>query len=170
MDTITDEELNKIWRSNWLWCLRDLTDIELQKRWIDKRISTPGWSYHEFMERYFDDLFLSDDGYKEHISYGHLTQDEYNCIKDFHQALAAYVHQTEKDPEDILNDLAWKQIVVSGQKSLVKLRKLINDPDEKEIFLVKRSPLQIGDFTWPKNPTLFRAILVRLNLYHHFPF
>jgi hypothetical protein len=78
-------ELRRLWRQNWLCCLLSLADFELQReRWLNKEITNPHWSYVEFMCKYFDDCCVKD--YALMIEEGLLSQPEFDCIKDFHEA------------------------------------------------------------------------------------
>jgi hypothetical protein len=150
MDPLENHEFRKIWRLNWLGSLADLANIELQQRWLDQRITNPGWTYVEFMCKYFDDLGWSDDGYEEKIRSGFVTRDEHHCVKDFHLALDHYMAPNgDYDHSAILGDPAWQKIVAPGHQSIVELEKLIIDPEEK-ISLLETPALRSRDFTWPK--------------------
>jgi hypothetical protein len=149
MDALEIREFCKIWRLNWLGSLANLADIELQQRWLDQRIANPAWSYVEFMCRYFDDLGLSDNSYEEKIRSGLVTLDEHDCVKDFHRALDDYTAPNgDNDPSAVLGDPVWQRIVALGHQSIVKLERLIADPEEKNALLEK-PVLTSGDFTWP---------------------
>ena len=150
MDAPKNNEWRKNWRLNWLGSLANLADIELQQRWLDRRITNPAWSYIEFMCKDFDGLGCSDDGYKEKIRSGFVTQDEHDCIRDFHRALDDYkAPNGDYDALAILDDPVWQKIVTAGHRSIVKLEKLITEPEEKAALLEKPA-LTFGDFTWPK--------------------
>lgn len=152
-----DEEDLKIikgWRFNWLTSLLALADLEFQKeRWLDKKITCPAWTYVEFMCCYFDDCNVARSGYEWCIEAGYLSRDEYECIKDFHNALYAYKEPNDDsyDHEAIVNDQKWQDIVSLGKHSVEKLRQLITDPEEEEIFSKKlyAPALTEGDYTWP---------------------
>jgi hypothetical protein len=147
MDVSENQECKKIWRINWLI---SLADIELQQRWLDKRISNPAWTYAEFICNYFDDLGWSADGYEEKIRTGFVTKEEYDCVRDFHHALDSYIAPNGSyDPLAILNDPTWQKIVAIGHQSVTNLEDLITRPDEKSLFL-EQPALSPGDFTWPK--------------------
>lgn len=147
----------KNWRMSWLYNLVALSDLRFQNRWIDRRITNPAWTYVEFMESYFGDLQL-EDGYKEKINEKFLTRNEYNCIKDFHELLQQYRETNIDDPDAILKDSNWLKIVAIGRESVLNLKKIIIDPDEIIAISSKLPRLTAGDFTWPKNPTIFDKI------------
>ncbi|MBK9732789.1 MAG: hypothetical protein IPO83_16175 [Chitinophagaceae bacterium] len=80
----------EIWRERWLDCINELTSLNLQKKaWLDKANTNPHWSFVEFCSCYFDDLNI-DDNYKYSIDNGWITGQEYEIIKDWHEALNRY--------------------------------------------------------------------------------
>jgi hypothetical protein len=150
MGALENHEFRKIWRLNWLGSLADLANIELQQRWLNQMITNPGWTYVEFVCKYFDDLGWSDGDYEEKFQSGFVTRDEHQCVKDFHLALDQYVAPNgDYDHLAILGDPAWQKIVALGHQSMVALEKLITDPAEK-ISLLEVTALRTADFTWPK--------------------
>jgi hypothetical protein len=158
MEKFSKEQFRSNWRKSWLQSLLGLADFDLQKeRWLHKDITNPAWTYVEFMCGYFDDLQIRDAGqdYEAIIKDGRVSKAEYECIKDFHQALSAY-----KDPnndaynvEAIISDPKWQRVVSIGAAAVKKLEPLITDPQEHEIFSKKlyAPPLKAGDFTWPNH-------------------
>ncbi len=116
------------------------------------------------MESYFGDLQLKD-GYEKKIQEGFIIQNEYECIKDFHKALQQYQESNGTyDPAAILSDSNWLKIVLLGQESVSNLKKFITKPDEIIVLSGELPALTAGDFTWPKKPTWFRKLLLRINL------
>ena len=150
MDEAKKQELRKNIRLNWLYSLSALADIELQQRWLDKRITNPAWSYVEFRCSYFDDTSLSDGGYEKMIRNGFVTHEEYNCIKNFHDALDKYKEPNgHYDPAAILDDPTWQKIVALGKQSIDKLAIILADPEEKKALLENLPTLTEKDFSWP---------------------
>lgn len=155
---MTDEssDFRRNWRASWLCCLLSLADIDLQReRWLDKEITHPHWSYIEFMAEYFDDCLVGE-GYTAFRDKGFLSNAEFDCIRDFHEALDQYRHSANAhDPEAILADPRWQEVTAIGGNSLQFLRALITDPSEQEIFATKAyaRPLTAGDFSWPARPS-----------------
>ena len=143
----------KRWRQWWLESLLSLADIELQKeRWLNKEIKNPHWSYVEFRCCYFDDCLFED--YAGLIKKRLVQESEYNCIKQFHQALEEYSPPNVYDHQAILEDKKWHELTALGQVSLKKLEALITDEAEQDIFTKRLyvSPLTAGDFSWPLPP------------------
>lgn len=139
-------------RRLWLECLSDLTNLELQQRWLNREISNPAWTYVEFICAYFDDLLCPNGDYEFLIRDGFVTAEEHRCIEDFHNALSQYKEPNGVyDPEAILNDPRWKEIVALGRKSIDMLAMILPQAD-REILLAKPRALEVGDFTWPNSP------------------
>jgi hypothetical protein len=154
---MTDDasDYRRVWRQNWLCSLLSLADIDLQReRWLNKEITNPQWSYVEFMCFYFGDCNLRD--YGRYLEANFVSQAEFDSVKDFHEALRSYEEPTHVyDHEAILNDPKWQEITAKGRDSLQRLRGLITDPAEQEIFSSKpyARPLSAGDFSWPLRPS-----------------
>jgi hypothetical protein len=138
-------------RRLWLECLSDLANFELQQRWLNRMITNPAWSYVEFMCRYFDDV-LGDGRYERLIRDGIVTKEEYRCVRDFHEALDQYKEPNGVyDPDAILKDPRWREIVALGQKAVSELATLLTEADRK-ILLAEPRALESGDVTWPDKP------------------
>jgi hypothetical protein len=148
MDELEKKELRTNLRLNWLASLAALADIEVQQRWLNKNITNPEWSYVEFMASYFDDIVLLYGGYEKMIHDGFLSQEEYNCVKEFHNALDDYTEPNgQYDHEAILKDPTWQEIVTLGKQSNARLATLLVDPSEKNALAVRA--LTEKDYTWP---------------------
>lgn len=113
--------------------LNELTNLGLQQRaWLDMSNTTnPHWSYIEFMNSYFDDLYLDDD-YQYQLSNGYIDHDEYELIKDWHSQLREYktpngnVHKHAA----ILKDDKWLFIVALGKKMVEALGENLCDEEQ----------------------------------------
>ncbi|WLS02219.1 hypothetical protein [Shinella oryzae] len=163
MEKFDPAKYREIWRAEWFASLVALSTPEFQQRWLDKRITNPAWTYVEFANCYFDDLQLAD-GYQKKIQGGFITKDEYECVKDFHHALRAYKEPNGVyDPASILEDPKWQKIVAKGQEAISKLKALITNQNDLKALSGELPALTSGDFTWPKKPTWFRKLLLRLN-------
>jgi len=112
------------WRRNWILIIKDLTNLEYQKRtWLDSKNTNPYYSFIEFMCSYFDDLDLSD-GYEKHIESELITKTEYEIISDWHKLLSEYESPNSDDYDNraVLNDKNWLKIIDLGKKSLKSLK------------------------------------------------
>jgi len=132
-------DLRRTWRQNWLGCLQDFADGDVQRRmWLDPQNQNPHWSYIEFMCSYFDDTLHGDD-YDWAIEQGFVTQEEVDAIAALHHLLTA--HQApggnDHDNERILNDPAWRLIVEEAKQATGKLALLLSEPAERTILLVR---------------------------------
>ncbi len=122
-----------LWRERWLGCINELTSFDLQqKSWLAKTQTNPHWSFVEFMCSYFDDLGI-DDYYKYPIDKGWLTNQEFEIIKDWHEALDKYESPKNDDYDHsaILNDPKWLEILKIGQIMKSKLASTLNETEKK---------------------------------------
>jgi len=128
---INDDKI--LWRERWLGCINELTSLDLQKKsWLDKTHSNPHWSFVEFMCSYFDDLGIGDN-YKYPIDNGWLTDQEFEIIKDWHEALDKYnsPKNDNYDHKAILTDPKWLDILQSGLRMKSKLASTLNETEKK---------------------------------------
>lgn len=129
---MTNDDKN-LWRERWLGCINELTSLDLQKKsWLDKTHSNPHWSFVEFMCSYFDDLGI-EDNYKYPIDNGWLTDQEFEIIKDWHEALDKYnsPKNDDYDHSAILIDSKWLDILQSGLIMKSKLVSTLNEIEKK---------------------------------------
>ena len=129
---MTSDDKN-LWREWWLGCINELTSLDLQKKsWLDKTHTNPHWSFVEFMCSYFDDLGI-DDHYEYPIDKGWLTNQEFEIIKDWHEALDKYdsPKNGDYDHSAILNDPKWLDILQIGQTMKNKLVSTLNETEKK---------------------------------------
>jgi len=134
-------DFRRTWRQNWLGCLRDFADAELQRRmWLDPQNQNPHWSYIEFMCSYFDDT-LYGKGYDWAIGERLVTKEEVDAVAALHHLLATHEAPGGDDynNERVLNDPAWNQIVEEAKRATEKLALLLSDPAEKTILT--RAPI-----------------------------
>ena len=122
-----------LWRERWLGCINELTSLDLQKKsWLDKTHTNLHCSFPEFMCSYFDDLGI-DDNYKNSIDKGWLTNQEFEIIKDWHEALDKYdsPKNDDYDHSAILNDPKWLSILQIGKIMKSKLVSMLNENEKK---------------------------------------
>ena len=122
-----------LWREKWLSCINELTSLDLQKKsWLDRTHTNPHWSFVEFMCSYFDDLAI-DDNYKYPLDKGWLTDQEFEIIKDWHEALDKYDSPKNDDynHEAILNDSKWLDILQCGLTMKGKLAATSNERETR---------------------------------------
>jgi hypothetical protein len=122
-------EMNKEkWRRNWVLILKDLTDLEYQKRtWLNPNNKNPYYSFIEFMCVYFDDLNLNE-GYGKLIESNIVTNQEYKSIEKWHNLLDKYNSPNNHDwnNQAILNDTKWLMIIELGKESIENLKPKLN--------------------------------------------
>lgn len=124
-----------LWRERWLGCINELTSLDLQKKsWLDRTQRNPHWSFVEFMCSYFDDLVI-DDNYKYPLDKNWVTNQEFEIIKDWHEALDKYdsPKNDDYDHEAVLNDSKWLEILQIGVNSKNKLAETLSET-EKQIL------------------------------------
>ena len=123
------------WRLQWLDCLRDFADLDLQSRmWLDRSNSNPHWSFVEFMCSYFNDTLHQRD-YSWALSQGLVTPEEAEAVASLHQALVGYDAPNGDDFDNlaVLHDPAWRAITVEAARSLEHLSALMTVPVEGRI-------------------------------------
>ncbi|MHB9142222.1 MAG: hypothetical protein ACYC25_10130 [Paludibacter sp.] len=126
-----------LWRERWFGCINELTSFDLQRKsWLDRTQTNPHWSFVEFMCSYFDDLVI-DENYKYPIENELITRQEYEIIKDWHEALNKYnsPENNDYDNEAILKDPKWLDILQTGVNVRNNLAKTLNETEIQ--FLTK---------------------------------
>ncbi|MFK8037485.1 MAG: hypothetical protein AB8B74_04295 [Crocinitomicaceae bacterium] len=122
---IIKPEMDKeTWRRNWILMIKDLTNLEYQKRtWLDPKNSNPYYSFIEFMCSYFDDLNISD-GYENLINNGLVSKTEYDSIYEWNKLLSEYESPKNDDYDNnaILNDPKWTRIIEIGVIAIENLK------------------------------------------------
>ncbi len=94
----------------------------------------------EYVASYFDDLALTSGGsYSERVQEGLLSEQ----VADFHTRFDAYVACGRWDPEGILADPKWLEVVDAARSAQARLLALLDDDAEK-VALTKRSPHAIS--------------------------
>jgi len=122
----------KLWRERWLSCINELTSLDLQRKsWLDNTHSNPHWTFVEFMCSYFDDLAI-DENYKYQLDKDWVTNNEFEIIEDWHNALDKYnSSKNDYDNEAILNDPEWLKILQIGVATRNNLAKILNDTEKQ---------------------------------------
>jgi hypothetical protein len=129
-------ELRRVLRQNWLNCLRDFADQDVQLRtWLDPENRNPHWSYVEFMCCYFHDT-LAGGGYGRAIAEGLVTDREAATVASLHHLLESYKPPggNQYNHEKILRDKAWNEIIDEAKRSLGNLAALLDDQIELAIL------------------------------------
>lgn len=132
-----DNSSNKAtWRRSWLNAIGELTSLETQKRlWLNPTKTNIHDSFVEFMCFYFDDLSI-EDNYKWPLENSHITVDEYNTIKDWHELLSSYKSPNDNDTDDaaIIADQKWLDIVEQGAQAKTYLASKLADQELKDLL------------------------------------
>ncbi len=120
-DDISDVELKQRWRLYWLHSIFEFSSVKLQKMsWLQG--SDAPWpngevwesSFHQCISAYFDNLAL-DDAYENAIKWGNVSQEEAQRAKTFH-TLAVFYDEPDENPELILQDPEWLEVVEAAQE------------------------------------------------------
>jgi hypothetical protein len=132
-----NQELRRNWRKNWLSCIQEFADDEMQHRmWLDPSNTNPHFSFVECFCAYFDDLDLSNDGYTTALNEGLVNGDEVAAVSGFHQNADKYESPTDNyDHRAILADPLWTEVVAAAQRAQTLLVDLIDDPHERSILM-----------------------------------
>jgi hypothetical protein len=134
-----DSELRRNWRSRWLGSIQEFADDEVQQRtWLDTTNTNPHFSFVEYFCCYFDDLGLSDGGYRWALNKGLVSENEAKAVSDFHRAADSYDRPTDDyDHKAILADPKWGEVVAGARHAQAALLPLLDDPQDRR-FLVER--------------------------------
>lgn len=140
-DDISDVELKQRWRLYWLHCIFEFSNVMLQEMawvqgaesdWPDGEVWSS--SFDECISAYFDTLAL-DDAYEKAVEWGNVSKEEAENAKNFHKLAALYMEPSE-DPEDILSDKEWMEVVRSAKEFWDYLKVTITS--QKEIDLMNK--------------------------------
>lgn len=128
-DSVSDEELRKLWRVRWKSSIEELTSLEHQREtWLDAAKPSVHYTFVEFMCCYFDDL-LCGLSYSQIVENGYVSEKEKAVLLKWHNALDSYNSPQNNDYDDaaILNDPEWLQIVGLGAMAWQNLQLLESD-------------------------------------------
>ena len=140
-DDISDVELKQRWRLYWIHCIFEFSNVMLQEmawvqgaeaNWPDGEVWSS--SYEECISAYFDTLAL-DDAYKKAVELGNVSKQEADKAETFHKLAAFYIEPSE-DPEDILQDKEWMEVVASAKDFWDYLKATVTS--QREIDLMKK--------------------------------
>lgn len=140
-EDISDVELKQRWRLYWIHCIFEFSTVKLQKMsWVEgpEAIWPDGevWesSFGECMSAYFDTLAL-DDVYAKALAAGNVSQEEANRANTFHM-LALLYDEPSENPDEILNDPEWMEVVESAKEFWDYLKSTVTS--QREIDLIKK--------------------------------
>lgn len=135
-----DPEVRLGWRKNWLRSIQEFADGETQRRsWLNPMNRNPHFSFGEYFCSYFDDLNLSNGGYKWAIDEGLVSAEEVAAVAHFHESADTYDSPTDDyDHEAILADPKWAEVVSAAKEAQANLLPLLAEPAERRA-LMRRS-------------------------------
>jgi hypothetical protein len=137
-----DPEFRQRWRLNWLWCLNEFADIDLQRRmWLDPTNRNPHWSYVEIMCSYFNDV-LCERSYVDLVSEGLVSAEEANIVGALHALLDRHEAPDgdDCDAARVLADPAWQAVTTEAKTTKRRLAEYLVDPAEKDALLAPKFP------------------------------
>jgi hypothetical protein len=132
-----DPEFRQRWRLNWLGCLNEFADIDLQRRmWLHPDNRNPHWSYVEIMCSYFDDVMYQRT-YAEVVAEGLVSAEEATTVASLHDLLDRHEAPGGDDwnSAKVLADPAWQAITAEAKATNSRLGKLLTDPAERQALL-----------------------------------
>ncbi|MDF1880853.1 hypothetical protein JHD50_05955 [Sulfurimonas sp. MAG313] len=138
-DDISDTELKQRWRLYWIHCIFEYSNIKLQRMsWIEA--DEDAWpnreiwesSYEQCYSAYFDNLAL-DDAYEKALKSRNVSKEEALEANKFHQLSYLYIEPSE-DPEEILRDIQWLEVVESAKEFWNFLKNSVQS--QREIKLI----------------------------------
>ena len=140
-EDIIEKELTQRWRLYWIHCIFEFSNTKLQEMaWIEG--PEANWpnnedlssSFEEYNSSYFDNLDLYN-GYIKAVERGNVSKDEADRVNAFH-TLAALYDEPSDNPEDILKDSEWMEVVESAKDFWTYLKTTVTS--EREIDLMKK--------------------------------
>ena len=140
-EEISDIELKQRWRLYWIHCIFEFSHTKLQEMsWI--KGTEAGWpngeiwssSFEECISSYFDNLNLYE-GYAKTVESGNVSKEEADKANTFHR-LAAFYDEPSENPEDILKDTEWMEVVEAAKDLWDYLK--VSVTSEREIALMKK--------------------------------
>ena len=138
-DDISDIELKQRWRLFWIQSIFEFSSLELQERlWIKNTTANQTnkeiWesSYDECISAYFDTLGLYD-AYEKALEFGNVSQEELKKVSRFH-TLAAYYEEPSQDPQDILKDPEWLELVTEAKEFWKYLKANLRSQRERQLI------------------------------------
>jgi hypothetical protein len=125
--TTIDPETRRHVRANWIESLYEFAAPPVQHWWLGG--GPPGlmFSFVELMCGYFDDLNLSA-GLEAAVRSGWMTAAEAQASREFHQ-LAARYPEPPGEPESVLADPAWADVVEAARRAWFGIREVTQDPE-----------------------------------------
>jgi hypothetical protein len=140
-EDISDIELKQRWRLYWIHCIFEFSNSKLQRMsWVEGAEAhwpnDEGWpsSFDECMTAYFDTLAL-DDAYLKAIKAGNVSLEEAKKANTFHM-LALLYDEPSENPNEILNDTEWIEVVQSAKEFWNYLKSTVTS--QREIDLMKK--------------------------------
>ncbi len=125
---ISDVELKQRWRLYWINCIFDYSSLKFQElSWVNHSQKWPS-SFTECTTAYFDNLGLYK-GYEKAIQAGNVSEKEALKASTFHD-LANFYDEPSQNPQDILEDEEWLEIVEAANILWAYLKETLNEPRE----------------------------------------
>jgi hypothetical protein len=138
---ISDVELKQRWRLYWIYCIFEFSNAKLQEMsWVQG--SEANWpngevwesSFEECISAYFDNLAL-DDAYEKAVACGNVSKEEAEKASAFH-TLAVFYDEPDENPETILKDPEWLEVVASAKVFWDYLKRTVTS--QREIDLMNK--------------------------------
>ncbi|MDF1877600.1 hypothetical protein JHD47_07185 [Sulfurimonas sp. SAG-AH-194-L11] len=127
---ISDVELKQRWRLYWINCIFDFSSLKFQElSWVNHSKKWPS-SFDECNAAYFDNLGLYK-GYAQAIQAGNVSEIEATKASPFHD-LANFYDVPSQNPQEILKDEEWLEIVAAANVLWDYLKSTLTEPREVE--------------------------------------
>jgi hypothetical protein len=125
--TAIDPETRRRVRALWIEFLYEFAAPPVQRWWLGG--GPPGliFSFVELMCGYFDDLNMSE-GLEAAVRGGWMTAAEAQASREFHH-LAARYREPPGEPESVLADPAWADVVEAARRAWFAIREVTMDPE-----------------------------------------
>jgi len=139
---VSDIELKQRWRLYWIHCIFEFSNTKLQSMaWIEG--ADADWpegevwdsSFEACLSAYFDTLAL-DDAYENAVKWGNVSQEEADHAKKAFHPLAVFYDPPDDEPQSILNDEEWMEVVEAAQEFWDYLKTAVTS--QREIDLMEK--------------------------------
>lgn len=128
MDATTRRNL----RQTWIQLLYEFASPTMQSWWRGGGPPDVCVSYTELMCGYFDDLDLAD-GLEAAVRAGWMSSAEAAATLELHRRAEAY-REPSRDPEAILADPRWADVVAAAQRAWSGLHARSEDPETQAVM------------------------------------
>jgi len=124
----------EIWRISWLESIHELTSFKLQKNSsVDMTNGSSFWRFDNLVNQYIDKVLFGFDFQYYTDKINHLSPEEYEIIKDWHNELEDYIILIGDDSDDAVNlrDQLVNSFLHTGKRTKQKLIAILPESEKR---------------------------------------